>query len=138
MSEMIVDATVENIETITAYVDARLEEMHCPVKLQRQVDIAIDEIVGNIARYAYAPGIGQVAVRVEFAEQPLAVVLSFEDSGVPFDPLHQADPNTTLAAEDREIGGLGIYMVKKCMDSVSYVYKDGKNILTIGKRMDCV
>ena len=100
-----------------------------------QIDIAIDELFGNIAHYAYNPDVGEAPVRVEVIEDPLAVVITFIDNGVPYDPLANADPDTTLSAEEREIGGLGIYMVKKSMDEITYEYKDGQNILTIKKKI---
>ena len=107
----------------------------CPMKTQCQVDVAIDELFGNIANYAYNPDIGTATVRVEVTENPLAVVITFIDNGVPYDPLAKSDPDITLSAEEREIGGLGIYMVKKSMDDISYEYKDGKNFLKIKKNI---
>ena len=106
------------------------------MKAQMQIDIAIDELFGNIAHYAYNPEIGQATVLVEVVEDPLSVVITFIDNGVPYDPLAKADPDTTLSAEEREIGGLGIYMVKKSMDDITYEYKAGQNILTIKKNLN--
>ena len=135
MKELTVAATVENIETVTDFVNEQLEALDCPMKAQMQIDIAIDELFGNIAHYAYNPEIGKATVRVEVIEDPLAVVITFIDKGVPYDPLAKADPDTTLSAEEREIGGLGIYMVKKTMDEITYEYKDGQNILAIKKNL---
>ena len=135
MTELTVAATVENIDTVTDFVNQQLEALDCPMKAQMQIDIAIDELFGNIAHYAYNPEIGQATVRVEVVEDPLSVVITFIDNGVPYDPLAKADPNTTLSAEERDIGGLGIYMVKKSMDDIAYEYKDGQNILTIKKSL---
>ena len=135
MKELTIAATVENIETVTDFVNEQLEALDCPMKAQMQIDIAIDELFGNIAHYAYNPEIGKATVRVEVIEDPLAVVITFIDNGVPYDPLAKADPNTTLSAEEREIGGLGIFMVKKTMDEIAYVYKDGQNILAIKKNL---
>ena len=133
MKELKLAATVENIETVTDFVNEQLEALDCPMKAQMQIDIAIDELFGNIAHYAYNPEIGQATVRVEVIEEPLSVVITFIDNGVPYDPLAKADPDTTLRAEEREIGGLGIFMVKKSMDDIIYEYKDGQNILKIKK-----
>ena len=108
MTELTVAATVENIETVTDFVNEQLEAMDCPMKAQMQIDIAIDELFGNIAHYAYNPEVGQATVRVEVAEDPLSVVITFIDNGTPYDPLAKADPDTTLSAEERDIGGLGI------------------------------
>lgn len=135
MNELTIAARVENIPTVTAFVDRRLEALDCPVKAQMQIDIAIDELFGNIAHYAYRPGVGPATVRVEVVQDPLSVVITFIDQGVPYDPLAKADPDVTLSAEEREIGGLGIYMVKKTMDDISYEYRDGQNILTLKKRL---
>ena len=135
MKELTVEARVENIEAVVDFVNEQLEALDCPLKAQMQIDIAIDELFGNIAHYAYNPEVGKATVRVEVAEDPLAVIVTFIDNGVPYDPLAKADPNTALSAEEREIGGLGIYMVKKSMDGITYEYKDGQNILAIKKNL---
>ena len=135
MKELTIEATIENIEAVTDFVNEQLEAFDCPIKAQTQIDIAIDELFGNIAHYAYNPEIGQATVRVEVIENPLVVTITFIDNGVPYDPLAKADPNTTLSAEERKIGGLGIYMVKKSMDDITYEYKDGQNILAIKKNL---
>ena len=135
MKELTVEAKIENIEAVTDFVNKQLEALDCPIKAQMQIDIAIDELFGNIAHYAYNPEIGKATVRVEVIEDPLAVTITFIDNGVPYDPLAKADPDTTLSAEEREIGGLGIYMVKKSMDDITYEYKDGQNILAIKKNL---
>ena len=135
MKELNIAATVENIEVVTDFVNEQLEVLGCSIKAQMQIDIAIDELFGNIAHYAYDPDIGSATVRVEVMEEPLSVVITFIDGGVPYDPLLAADPNTGLPIEEREIGGLGIYIVKKSMDEIIYEYKDGKNILSIKKKL---
>ena len=131
-NEMTVEATLENIPAVTEFVDRHLEALDCPIKAQTQIDVAIDELFSNIARYAYDPS-GPATVRVDVDEEPLSVRVTFIDHGKPYDPLAKADPDVSLSAEDREIGGLGIFMVKKSMDDVKYEYKDGQNILTIRK-----
>ena len=133
MKELTIAATVENIEVVTDFVNQQLELLKCPMKAQMQIDIAIDELFSNIAHYSYNPEIGQATVRVEVVENPLAVTITFIDNGVPYDPLSKEDPDLTLSAEERQIGGLGIYMVKKSMDEITYEYKDGQNILSIKK-----
>lgn len=135
MKEITMEASVENIERVTAFVDEQLEALNCPMRAQMQIDIAIDELFGNIAQYAYQPGKGPATVRVEVIKEPLAVVITFMDQGVPYDPLKRADPDITLPLEEREAGGLGVYMVKKSMDEVTYEYQDGKNILRIRKNL---
>ncbi len=133
-NEMTVEATLENIPVVTDFVDQRLEKLDCPAKAKMQIDVAIDELFSNIARYAYDPS-GPATVRVDVDQEPLAVRITFIDHGKPYDPLAKADPDVTLSAEERQIGGLGIFMVKKSMDDVRYQYKDGQNILTVEKRL---
>ena len=136
MKEMTIDAAVENIPAVTAFVEEQLEQYNCPMKAQMQIDIAIDELFSNIAQYAYNPKTGKATVRVEVTENPMAVIITFIDNGVPYNPLAKADPDVTLSADERQIGGLGIFMVKKSMDDISYEYKDGQNILKIKKNID--
>ena len=133
MKELTVEATVANIDTVTDFINAELEAMDCPIKAQLQIDVAIDEIMSNIANYAYAPGTGSVTVRFEAEQEPRAAVISFIDSGTPYDPLAADDPDTTLSAEDRQIGGLGVFVVKKTMDEVGYEFKGYRNIFRIKK-----
>lgn len=130
-----ISAEVKNLDEVLAFVDEQLEEYGCSPKIQMQIDIAVEEIFVNIANYAYNPEVGPAEIRVETQEAPLSVAITFTDGGVPYDPLKKPDPDVTLPAEERQIGGLGIYMVKKSMDAISYEYKDGKNILTIKKKL---
>ena len=133
MKELTIEAAVENIEVVTDFINRELEDLNCPVKAQTQIAIAIDELFGNIARYAYTPDIGKATVRFAVDENPLSVIITFIDHGVPFNPLEQAQPDIHASAEDRPIGGLGIFLVKKSMNMVEYTYKNGQNILTIKK-----
>ena len=135
MKELTTEATIENIKKVTDFVNEQLEAVDCPMKAQMQIDFAIDELFGNIANYAYHPEVGSATVRVEVTKSPLAVIITFIDNGVPYDPLAKDDPDTTLSADERQIGGLGIFMVKKSMDQISYEYKDGQNILRIKKNL---
>ena len=135
MKELTIAATVDNIPAVTDFVNEQLEALDCPMKAQMQIDIAIDELFGNIAHYAYDPEVGEATVRVEVVEDPLSVVITFIDGGVPYDPLSAYDPDITLSAEERSIGGLGIFMVKKSMDEITYRYENGKNILAIRKKI---
>lgn len=135
MKELTVDAAAENIPAATDFVNEPLEAHGCSMKVQIQINIAIDELFGNIAHHAYHPDVGPATVRVELLEKPLSVVITFIDNGVPYDPLKNEDPDTTLPADERQIGGMGIYMVKKSMDAVEYEYKDGRNILKTTKKL---
>ena len=131
--ELTVDATLENLDTVQEFIEKKLTDEGCPKKTAIQISIAVEEIYVNIAHYAYAPGTGSATVRAYICDDPHGIVIRFYDRGVPFDPLAKPDADTTLSADEREIGGLGILMVKKSMDEVTYEYKDGENILTLRK-----
>lgn len=133
MSELTLEANVENLDDVLAFVDKILEELYCSPKAQMQIDVSVEELFVNIANYAYAPGTGSATIRVAKQNDPSGVAITFIDSGVPYNPLAKKDPDITLSAEERQIGGLGIYMAKKSMDSIEYEYTDGQNILTIKK-----
>ena len=126
MNELIIDANLDNMEAVLDFVSERIEA--CPPKVQNKIAIAVDEIFSNIARYAYHPSAGGVAVRIAVDDN---ITIEFEDSGRPYNPLTADDPDITLSAEERNIGGLGIFMVKKIMESVDYRREGDKNILTI-------
>lgn len=133
MSELTVTAQIQSIDTVTDFINEELDAIECPFKARAQIDIAIDELFGNIARYAYYPETGEATVKFELEKDPDAVKITFIDEGIPYDPMSVKDPDITLSAEKRPLGGLGIYMVKKSMDEMIYEYKGGKNILTIKK-----
>ena len=133
MKELTLAATVENLTQVLAFIDEELEAGGCPPRTGMQIDVAVEELFVNIANYAYRPGTGDATIRFERREAPSCVEITFLDRGVPYDPLTKADPDVSLSAEDREIGGLGIFMVKKSMDDVVYAYRDGQNVLTIRK-----
>ncbi len=131
--ELKLDATVENLDQVLAFVDETLEAMECPPKTQMQIDVAVEELFVNVAHYAYTPNVGPISIRVESLQDPKRISITFLDKGVPYNPLAKPDPDVTLSAEERQIGGLGIYMVKKSMDDMTYVYRNGYNILNITK-----
>lgn len=135
MKEITLDATVNNLEKVTDFVNEELERVGCPFKPMTQIDIVIDELFSNIAHYAYKPDVGPVTVTVDIEENPISVIITFRDNGKPFNPLQTADPDTHLSADERQIGGLGIFLVKKTMDDVAYEFKDGQNILRIKKNV---
>ena len=133
MKELIIDALTENLDAVIAFVTEQLETVDCPMKAQMQIEVAVEELFVNIAHYAYAPNTGSATIRTEITADTAEI--TFIDSGVPYDPLAKPDPDVTLSAKERQIGGLGIYMVKKSMDDMRYEYRDGKNILTIVKKL---
>ena len=129
-----VAATKENLETVTTFLDEILDEKDCPLKIRLQIDLALEEMYINIANYAYTPKTGEMELRVAFDEAERELTLVLIDSGIPYDPLAKKDPDVTLSAEKRKIGGLGIYLVKKTMDSMTYERRDGRNIVTMKKK----
>ena len=133
MKEITVEAKIENIPEVTDFVNGELEKLECSLKAQMQIDVAIDEMFGNIARYAYGGGAGNATVQIRAKKEPKAVELTFIDGGTPYDPLKKDDPDISLGADEREVGGLGIFLVKKTMDDMKYEYKDGQNRLTVTK-----
>ena len=135
MKELKLTATVESLDEVLAFIDSELESVDCPMKVQMQLDVAVEELYVNIAHYAYAPSTGEATVSIDITQDPLNVTITFKDSGIPFDPTAKADPDVTLSAQERQIGGLGIYMAKKGTDEMKYEYKDGQNILSISKKL---
>lgn len=135
MKELTMSADRKNIPAVIEFVNQELDALGCSLKAEAQIDIAIDEIFSNIVKYGYEEEGGEVTVSFDTSEEPLAMTLSFRDEGKPFNPLERRDPDVTLSAKDRKIGGLGIFMVKKSMDDIRYEYRDGKNILTIRKTL---
>ena len=133
MKEITLEARQENVRALTEMVDAELEKLDCPMKAQMQIDLCVEEVFVNIASYAYGSGEGKAEIRI--SEQQGEVTLTFLDSGTPYDPLQKEDPDTKLDAESRKIGGLGIFLVKKNMDDVQYRFVQGKNMLTMKKRI---
>ena len=129
-----VAATKENLETVTAFLDEILDEKDCPLKIRLQIDLALEEMYINIANYAYTPKIGEMELRVAFDEAGRELTMVLIDSGIPYDPLAKKDPDVTLSAEKRKIGGLGIYLVKKTMDSMTCERRDGRNVVTMKKK----
>lgn len=135
MKEITIDAITNNVEKVVDFVNAELESIDCPIKAQMQIDVAIDEVFANIASYAYGDNTGVATISIDIDMAASLVTIKFVDSGIPYNPLEKDDPDVTLSADDREVGGLGIFLVKKTMDSVEYEYIDNKNVLTIKKNI---
>ena len=133
MKDITVNATLDNLDVVQDFVRGELENQGCSMKVMMQIEIAVEEIYVNIVHYAYNPEIGEATIRCEVTNNPMQVIIQFLDSGIPFDPLAKEDADITLSAEERNIGGLGIFMVKQSMDEVNYEYTEGKNVLTIRK-----
>lgn len=133
MKELIINADINNLEQIDAMIDEGLEGLGMSHEDQIALHIAVEEIYSNIAFYAYPVPPGTVKVRLDYDTEKRELKIQFLDKGIPYDPLKKPDPDITLAAEERQIGGLGIYMVKNSMDQVDYRYEDGWNIFTMKK-----
>jgi len=101
--------------------------------LRFKIELSIEEAVENVVQYAYEGGIGWLEAGTSLDDQSLVLTIELRDAGVPFNPLEQTDPNITLSADERPVGGLGIYLCKKMMDSISYRYEDGNNVLVMKK-----
>lgn len=129
------NAETINLDEVIEFINSTLEENDCPMKAQLQIDVAAEEIFVNVAHYAYKPDIGNVDICVDITENPRKAHITFIDKGKPFNPLEKPDPDVTLSADERNEGGLGIYMVKKSMDDVIYELNDGQNRLTIVKNL---
>ncbi len=141
MKELTVRAELANLDEVLGFVEEELEGIGCSMKLITQMQIAVEEIFVNIASYAYTnsdldPNDQNAIIRLDFEEEEKLITVEFTDRGVPYDPLKKPDPDITLSAEERQIGGLGIFMVKKSMDDMTYRYEDDKNILTLKKHVD--
>ena len=134
-NELEIDAEEAKLAEVQTFVEERLEAVDCPMKTLMQINVAVEEIFVNIASYAYVPEKGKAKVRVEISGEPVSVTITFEDRGIPYDPVAREDPDITLPASQRAIGGLGIFMTKQIMDDVAYEYRDGQNILTLKKRL---
>ena len=135
MKSITVDARIENLGKVTDFLNKELDAINCDEKTKYKIDIAVDEIFSNIANYAYKPVDGKATVGFDDKGENRQVEIIFEDTGRPYNPLEKEDPNVNLPIEEREIGGLGILIVKKSMDEVLYEYKDKKNILTLRKKI---
>ncbi|HAG12476.1 MAG TPA: ATP-binding protein [Ruminococcus sp.] len=133
MKELDIEALTDNLDTVLQFVDSALEKTDCSPKIRMQIDLAVEEIFVNIATYAYHPETGPACLRIDVQPDGSVVRITFIDHGIPYDPLKKADPDITLKTNDREIGGLGIFLVKKTMDHIRYEYVNGSNILTIEK-----
>ena len=128
-------ARIEALSDVLGFVDETLESYECPMKIQTAVCVAIEEVFVNVAHYAYGDGEGEMTLGIGFDAALREVTFRMADKGIPFDPLKKPDPDITLSAEEREIGGLGIFITKKTMDTVTYAYENGENILTMTKKI---
>ena len=132
MQRLRVEAQCQRLDQVLDFVNAQLEPWDCPMKIMPLIGVCVEEIFVNIAHYAYPQGGGWAEIYCQAG--PGRVEIRLEDEGVAFDPLSRTDPDVTLDAQARQIGGLGIFMVKRSMDQVSYCRQEGRNKLTMVKR----
>lgn len=133
MVERVFEAKVENLDSVLEFMEDELLSHGCIMKLVMPINISLEEMFVNIASYAYEPGTGDATISIDFEGDD--VVVQLRDTGMEFDPLAKIDPDINASAEERGIGGLGIYMVKKYMDKCEYERKDGTNIFTMRKNI---
>lgn len=131
-----IEAQIENWDQVRTFIENMMEEHSATVQDIFQMDIAVEELFVNVANYAYAPEHGMVEIEVSISENPKKMQVTLIDQGIPYNPLEREDPDITLGLDEREIGGLGIYMVKQSMDEVRYEYKDNSNVMTIVKNLE--
>lgn len=125
---------MERLEQVLDFLNEQMDAAGCPKAMRDRVQVAAEEIFVNIASYAYGPEGGQTAVRCRAEGAPPRVTVEFTDWGRPYNPLERPDPDVTLSAGERPMGGLGVFLTKRLMDEVYYQFRDGKNILTLKKR----
>jgi sigma-B regulation protein RsbU (phosphoserine phosphatase) len=135
MDQRVFPAKEEALSEVIGFIEAELERVSCPQNILMAISVAIEEVFVNIVHYAYGEDRGDVKVGFEFEDSSRTAVFCISDKGIPFNPLQKPDPDITLSAEKREIGGLGIFIAKKTMDHVSYRYENGENILSMTKKI---
>ena len=128
-------AHTDSLPDVLGFVEEVLENCQCSMRTQTALCIAMEEAFVNVANYAYPDGAGTATLEIGFREESRDVTFRLKDEGIPFDPLQKPDPDITLSLEERQIGGLGIFIVKKTMDTVHYEYKNNQNILTMVKKI---
>ena len=128
-----VEAKLENLERVNEFVEYCLKDRDCSAKVKMQLELVVEEIFTNIANYAYGGNVGNVTIEGSLVDGTAKFKLKFMDRGGPYNPLERPDPDINAGIADRPVGGLGIYLVKKNVDDVTYQHKDGQNILTIEK-----
>lgn len=135
MQELRLSATPDTLYTVLDMIEERLDGAGCPPGKKTEILIAVEEMYINIVHYAYGGKTGEAIVQMEVTSRPEVCRIVLRDHGTPYNPLTKDDPDVTLSAEQRKIGGLGIYMAKKSMDLIHYEYRDGSNILTMEKNL---
>lgn len=128
-----VKADVTSIPFVNEMVEKFLDDLGISMKVQMKMNVVIDEILSNIAQYSFGEATGMATVTYEYDDEAKCLSLTFIDDGIEYNPLNSEEPDITLSAEERDVGGLGLFMVKKFMDQLTYEYKDGCNHFTLKK-----
>ncbi len=134
-NSLVLDAATDNLQQVMSFIEDCLKDRDISPKTEMHINMSVEEIFVNIAHYAYTEKTGKATINVSVTDDPAAITIIFKDSGIPYDPLAKKDPDVTLSAKERKIGGLGIYLVKKMMDEVVYKYENGQNVLIIKKHL---
>lgn len=135
MSKIRVQAKLDNLDKVLGFVNKQLKSVRSDVKEGLQLELSIEEAYVNIVNYAYGSDGGDIEIRSKMDNNPLEITIQFIDSGIPYNPLKNEDPNISLNTEDKELGGLGILLIKNNVDQMEYEYNNGKNIFTIKKKL---
>ena len=135
MTERVFPADESALGDVLAFAEEELEKAECPSKTMMQLTVAIEEVFVNVAHYAYPDEEGQVSFGIAFDSESRSITFRIADKGIAFNPLEKPDPDITLSAEEREMGGLGIFICKKTMDEIGYARENGENILTMTKKI---
>lgn len=133
MSTLTIDALTNNLPKVLSFIHANLEQGLCPSSTQAKIELAVEEVFVNIANYAYGDAVGSVAISCMLKTNPMGICITISDNGCAFNPLLHKKADLTLPAQERGIGGLGIFLFKKIMDEVTYARKDNCNVLTLTK-----
>lgn len=129
-------ANVKELPQVICFIEGELDKFNVDSKTMMQFQLAMEELFVNIATYSYPDkNDGKCQITIQYDQEKQEIILKVEDNGIKFNPLKKEDPNTNLSAEEREVGGLGIFIVKETMDSVEYQYENQKNILTLRKKV---
>jgi anti-sigma regulatory factor (Ser/Thr protein kinase) len=136
MHKLILTAKIENLNKVFDFLDAQLSSLAYNMKAKLQLELSIEEAYVNISKYAYTSDKGEVEILSSVDEDPLQITVQFVDSGIPYNPLKTEDPDLCTDTEEKELGGLGIFLIKKNVDNIKYKYHNGKNILTLQKKLD--
>ena len=135
MHKLTVPAKIENLQKVFNFLNTQLNSVTYNMKSRLQLELSIEEAYVNISKYAYEYNEGNIEILSHIDKDPIQITVKLMDSGIPYNPLNNEDPNILANTEEKELGGLGILLIKKNVDNIRYEYLDGKNVLTIQKKL---